>query len=46
MVDKRFIAQTDVLSGLESRPNLLELTLVSSKRWYRISLVKWGWIRS
>lgn len=26
MVDKRFIAQTDVLSGLESRPNLLELT--------------------
>jgi restriction system protein len=26
MVDKRFIAQSDVLSGLESRPNLLDLT--------------------
>lgn len=26
MVDKRFIGQTDVLSSLESRPNLLDLT--------------------
>lgn len=26
MVDKRFIAQSDVLSGLEARPNLLDLT--------------------
>jgi restriction system protein len=26
MVDKRFIAQSDVLSGLESRPNLLDLS--------------------
>lgn len=26
MVDKRFIEETDVLSGLDQRPNLLELT--------------------
>lgn len=26
MVDKRFIEQSDLLSGLESRPNLLEMT--------------------
>ena len=31
MVDKRFIEQGDVLSGIDSRPNLMDLTSANLK---------------
>lgn len=42
MVDKRFVEESDVLSGLDQRPNLLELTPTEFESPYRTCSPAWA----
>ena len=45
MVDARFVEETDVLSGLDQRPNLMELTPSEFESLITTSSRKWAWKR-